>query len=155
AFAKRGAGTCAKSPARNSNSLTGVVEDFGLKPEASITKVTVDDSILSCDSDGILDAEEKGLVSVTIKNIGTAALTKTTATVTSNIPGVTFPKGGMITFGNVDPFGNATGTVEVDADKSVMGMQPLTLTVALTDPDACTKTQNATLTAWINYDDSP
>src|SRR5262249_42055364 len=55
-FAKRGAGSCAKSPAKDSNDNSGVVESFTLAPELAIAGITLDDSVDTCDNDGVLDA---------------------------------------------------------------------------------------------------
>ena len=54
-FARRGLGSCAVSPDRFSTTHNGLVESFELKGNQTILSAKVDDSILSCDSDGVLD----------------------------------------------------------------------------------------------------
>src|SRR6185503_1824745 len=98
AFAKRGAGTCAKSPPMFSMDLTGVVEGFAVQPEVAVVSVKIDDSVKSCDADGILDALETGKVTVTVRNTGMATLANATATVSSSTAGVSFPNGAKVTF---------------------------------------------------------
>src|SRR5262249_47756985 len=51
------------------------------------------------------------------------------------------------------PFATATGSVEINLDKTVMGIQSLGLSVTVNDPAACTKTQTNNNTTQINYDD--
>jgi len=89
AFAVRGAGSCAASPARTSTNLDGVVEDFSLRGKLGVGPIAITDAGVTCDTDGILDAGETGQLRVTIANGGMAALTNTTITVSTTTPGVT------------------------------------------------------------------
>lgn len=72
AFAGRGAGTCAVSPARDSTDLIGVVEDLDLAPLPVITSLTLDTEGpgLACDADGLVDRGEDGWARVEIRNEG-------------------------------------------------------------------------------------
>src|SRR5262249_1511154 len=92
-FATRGAGTCGVSPDRNSADGSGVIEDFTLSGRQSFVSIAADDSIKTCDGDGILDAEETGKVAVQVFNSGAAALTNTTVALATAAAGVTFPSG--------------------------------------------------------------
>ncbi|MCG8433876.1 MAG: M36 family metallopeptidase, partial [Gammaproteobacteria bacterium] len=71
AMAERGFGAGAISPVRDSRDLTGVKESFS-KSEIAVSFIdaALDDSINSNDNDGILDAGETGLLTVTLRNSG-------------------------------------------------------------------------------------
>ncbi|MEO0321359.1 MAG: M36 family metallopeptidase [Myxococcota bacterium] len=72
AFAGRGAGTCAVSPARFSNDHSGVVEDFELSPSARIESLefALDGPGTRCDADDVLDVGEDGELRVQLRNFG-------------------------------------------------------------------------------------
>jgi len=96
--------------------------------------VLVDD-VRSCDNDGILDDGETGKLVVTIENTGFSDLVDTTATVTSNIAGLTFAKGGedhrgKITFPTLRPYASVGASVEVTMTAPA-GITPYALTDGL------------------------
>src|SRR5262249_32920812 len=66
AFARRGAGSCAQSPPRDSMDFAGVVESSEVEPKVGLGPVTLDDSVRSCDNDGILDADERGKLTLQV-----------------------------------------------------------------------------------------
>ncbi|UQA62765.1 M36 family metallopeptidase [Polyangium aurulentum] len=156
AFATRGAGTCAESPTRFSTELEGVVEDFGSKAEPSFISVTVDDSVLSCDDDGVLDNGEAGKVRVKIRNVGWAPLAGTTATVVTTNPNVTFPNGATATFPSASALAYVEAEIDIALAESVTQMQDLDLKIEIQAQNACTATLNETAPlARIHYDDVP
>src|SRR5262249_48642127 len=120
--------------------------------EVKLVSVAVDDSILSCDNDGLLDGTEKGKVTVTIRNTGAAPLMGTTMTVTTSTVGATLPNGNTATFPDLAPFQTGTAFVEVDLDNSFMAIANLNLAVVLNNNSACTKTQTNNSVTQINYD---
>ena len=136
-FAKRGAGTCAVSPARDSTDFSGVVESFTVAPNLSVDSIAVDDSVVSCDNDGYLDAGETGKITVHVTNNGAGATADATATVTTDTAGVTFPQGSKIDFGAMGIFSAKSASIEIALDPSVMGKQKLHLTVT-SDAAGCT-----------------
>jgi hypothetical protein len=81
AFARRGAGTGAKSPPQNSSDLVGVVESYVVKGDIRYLSTSLDDSVKSCDLDGYLDGEEEGLLTIKLVNNGVSDLSKTIVTV--------------------------------------------------------------------------
>ena len=120
AFAKRGMGLGAVSPARDSTDLSGVVPssltEFTAYNAVGLNLNTNYDGLTSgfCSADGILDAGETGLLSVTISNGGTEMLSGIQAQV--EVVGdadVTLENDGLITFGDLSPFARATLPVEV------------------------------------------
>ena len=80
---------------------------------AQILDVSLDDSAMSCDSDGALDRDERGLLKVKVRNIGTGALTGATVTVSSSTPGLRFPSGASWPVPTTPGFGTATIAVPV------------------------------------------
>jgi MYXO-CTERM domain-containing protein len=154
AFARRGAGTCAVSPARDSTDFSGVVESFTVQPNLSITSVTIDDSVKSCDNDGQLDAEETGKVTVMVLNTGTAPVTNATATVVSTAPGISFPSGVTLSFGTLPPFGAATATVDIAMAGTITKMENVDLQVTLDGAASCAA-QSFTTSPLANFDEVP
>ena len=73
-FAKRGFGSGAVSPDRGSTDHAGVKESFQTGAALFIDEVKLDQSLVSCDSDGVLDNGETGYLSVTVRNGGTKDL---------------------------------------------------------------------------------
>jgi hypothetical protein len=135
AFAKRGAGIYAVAPDRFSVNHAGVVESFDVEPEISFVSTTLDDSVISCDNDGILDGGETGKLTVTIKNVGTSPLTATVATISSATPGVTFPAGTTINFPPSDPYATVNGSVTVSYAAGIAGIQQIDFSISVVDPD--------------------
>ncbi|UAA40305.1 rhombosortase-dependent M36 family metallopeptidase [Paraneptunicella aestuarii] len=111
AFARRGMGYGAKSPDRNSNSLTGVEESTATQLSTyEASSVALDknyDGVAMgyCSNDNILDVGETGTITVTIKNAGSEVLSGITAQlqVTSG-QDVTFENDGIINFDDLDLF---------------------------------------------------
>jgi len=133
AFAKRGAGAHAVSPDRVSADNVGVVEDFGTGPELALDGATLDDSLGSCDHDGVLDHGEYGKLTVTLRNIGTTALTATTATVSTVTPDIWYPEGSSLTFPPVPLGGVATASLRVAYVRTVTGTQQVDFKIDFTD----------------------
>jgi len=89
AFAGRGAGTCAASPARGSTDFAGVVESGAIAARLATSPVTVSDDGVSCDHDGYLDPGESGTLRITLANSGAIAAENVAVTATTTSPGVT------------------------------------------------------------------
>ena len=155
AFARRGAGTCAVSPPASSTSFTGVEEDFQTRPNVVLSSATLDDSIVSCDNDGLLDGEETGRVTLTIVNTGAADLVDAQATVSTATAGVQFPNGAQVTFGTIPPFGTGTATVDIALDESFTDVTDLDLNLALLSPSSCVPNLLETTFRLINLDETP
>ncbi|MFY1825891.1 myxosortase-dependent M36 family metallopeptidase [Myxococcus fulvus] len=117
AFAKRGAGFGARVADRDSADHIGVVESYQTGNALEVVSVTLDDSSVGCDKDGILDAGETGLLRVTLRNVGAESVNGVTATAAFNesSAGVTatFGGGNTLTFGNIARGGTAVATIPV------------------------------------------
>ncbi len=152
AFAKRGLGTCSVSPPKSATDNVGLTEDFGVHGNFSILSMTVDDSVSSCDEDGVLDAEEAGKVTIKVMNTGITTLTGTSVSVASTTAGVTFPSGATLTIPTIEPFAVGTATLDIGLDTSVTGAQLLDLSADVTNAAGCTPTLNLSGQYGINYD---
>jgi hypothetical protein len=155
AFARRGAGTGAKSPPQNSSDLVGVVESFSVKGDLKYLSATLDDSVKSCDGDGFLDAEEEGILTIKIANSGVNDLTKTQVMVQTPVPGVTLENGGVVSVPTLAPFAQATVQLKVSLDNTFTALSLLPLSITLTDPDAFTANQIIDFPIYVNRDNVP
>jgi uncharacterized repeat protein (TIGR01451 family) len=132
AFARRGAGNHAVSPDRFSATNAGVVEDFGAGPELTFGSASLDDSLGSCDADGVVDHGEYGKLTVTLRNTGTTTLSATSATVTSSTD-AWYPSGHTIAFPAITPGTTATASLRVAYLGTVTGIQQLDFQIDYTD----------------------
>jgi MYXO-CTERM domain-containing protein len=155
AFARRGAGTGAKSPPQNSSDLVGVVESYAVKGDIKYLSTSLDDSVKSCDRDGFLDGEEEGLLSIKLVNNGVADLTKTTITVQTSVPGVTLENNGVVTLPTLEPFKEATVRLKVSLDNTFASLVLLPITINVADPDAFTANTPVDFPVWVNRDNIP
>ena len=155
AFAKRGAGSCAVSPPRDSADGEGVVESFEVKATMSDLNGGIDDSIQSCDGDGKLDANETGRVTIELRNTGVVELTDAVATIAAAKAGVTFPSGTQINFGTIQPFETVKATVEVAMDATVMNLDSLPLDITVKSAQTCDPQVKRAVVPYINVDELP
>ncbi|AKU95579.1 Chitinase [Labilithrix luteola] len=138
AFAKRGAGAGAVAPERTAAGNLGVVESFSATgTNIEFVGSRLFDDMKSCDQDGILDDGETGKLVVTVKNTGLSDLTTATATVTTDVPGLTVANGGKISFPPAKPFQTVSASVDVSMSTQTQSL-PYALTIALTDPQLAT-----------------
>ena len=154
-FAKRGAGSCAVSPPRDSFDNEGVVESYDVAPAVSITEVLLDDSVSSCDKDGVLDANETGKVTITLANNGFIPAEGTKLTVTSTTPGVTFPNGAEAMIATLEGFSTTTLTFDVQIDPKQQAQALFDLTVTADNPAACNPTVVSKQAPRVHYDNAP
>ncbi len=158
AFANRGLGIGAVAPDRSDPNNAGVVESFDWGDNFRIESVTVGDgTILNCDGDGILDPDETGVVTVTVRNIGQHTLTGVTATASSTTADITFDGSNPKTFADIAP--GALGTVNIgihlDGNSTVSSYQ-LKVSVQGTVGTGGNATQTQTFAAVVaNLDETP
>jgi MYXO-CTERM domain-containing protein len=134
AFARRGAGLDAVSPNRASSTNSPVVEDFNAGNALTFVRADLDDSVLSCDQDGLLDNGETGQLVVTVRNSGVGTLKATVGTVVSETTGLQVLGEGVLDFGDIPPFGVVTREVQVQLE-GMTDTHELRLAVTLQSPD--------------------
>jgi hypothetical protein len=155
AFAKRGAGVGAIAPDRFSATNSGVTESYVTDGGLVFVSGTLDDNVQNCDFDGYLDNNEKGKLTVTIKNVGFSNLYNTSATVTSSNPNVTFPDGNTITFSTSQPSQTVSGNLTV-AVSSVSGIGTTDFTITIQDSGSpAVGAIVATYGEYLNVDEIP
>ena len=155
AFASRGAGTCAVSPPRMSTDLVGVVEDFELSARGILTGLSVSDSLLSCDDDGIVDDGELGEITIGVLNAGANDLAGATVEVVDPDPSLVFPDGPLVMIPDLGPQIAHEASIPVAIDDALTDYQPITITVRLTSPEGCEKTMELVIPAMIQGDVVP
>jgi hypothetical protein len=136
AFAKRGAGRGAVSPDRYSTNNVGVVESYATGADIVFAGASLNDSVASCDHDGVLDSGDTGVLTVTLRNDGTTTLNATTATISSSTPGVSFPNGNTINFPSSEPLAVTAGSVNVAFAAGIAGMQQIDFQISYNDTQA-------------------
>ncbi|MCA9674411.1 MAG: M36 family metallopeptidase, partial [Myxococcales bacterium] len=140
AFARRGAGTCAVSPARDSQDLTGVVEDDQVRPRVDLGVAAVVAGTNDCDGDGIFDAGETAALTVTVRNGGAATATATTVTVSSTATEVDFPDGASADIATLAPYEETTLTFPVHLADGAAPGTVVAFEVAADNSDSCVTT---------------
>lgn len=150
-FAKRGAGSCAQSPERESNDNSGVVESFEVAPAISIVSVTLELDANECDKDGALDAHETGKIKVEMANTGIISLKKGELNVASAFPSLEFLTPTTVNIENVPPFGSVTQTFDVRmGGPNEPAVMPID--VKITSDEMCEPEVKTTQRFRVNYD---
>ena len=181
AFAKRGMGVGAIAPDRNSdtNQNPNAVEDFTIfagrlaVTDASLDFAFFDGATGFIDNDGVLDPGETALLSVTLVNNGTSAITdnvtaslssdgdllfRTTAERNAAAPGaatgtIVFPATALAP---IPIGGTVTGTIEVSLNSASGTAVPVTVSIGFPEvgslPDAVIEAAPQTITLDVNYD---
>jgi hypothetical protein len=155
AFARRGAGSCAISPPRNSTNLVGVTESFDLKSRIVIGEVSFNDDQLSCDHDGYLDAGEQGRVAISVSNGGAVEALDTVITLTSATAGISFPRGNSVQIRRLRPFESVRVFIPIALASAVTGRGRLDLQVNVANGAACEVATTRSLAQWINVNEVP
>ena len=151
AYASRGVGTCAQSPARDSEDFEGVVEDFDVGSNVAITSVALRADVASCDDDGILDAGETGHVDVIVQNASPSPVDGATVTLSSSTPGLTFANA-TLTVGPLAPYATTTVGSDVVLAVAAAALEPGAVTARVTSGPTCA-TDGITIGALLNGDD--
>jgi hypothetical protein len=157
AFAKRGAGTCAVSPARDSVNFAGVVESFDVRPRIGIGDVRVEED-RSCDRDGFVDAGERGTIVVPVMNAGPVDMLNTTVTIeiVSPTSGVSVKRSDSDRIARIATFSTKEARIAFEVDRAFASIGQLTFKVTVSNDESCEPlvTRDA-VHAWINVDDVP
>lgn len=135
AFAQRGLGVLAQASDRRSTTNTPLAEDFtGAGGNYRLVSMHVDDTDDECDSDGQLDTGETGTLTLTLMNIGSKRLSRTTLRLSPSLGSVQLSTA-PLTVPPTEPFTTVTLTTPIALARGVLGLQTLTVTVQASDPD--------------------
>lgn len=135
AFARRGLGSCAVSPDRQSTDFTGITESTVVQANV-VMAAPVLSAVEPCDDDNVIDAGERGRIAIALSNIGGKPLAGATASLTTTTAGVTIhtpPRA-------VDLDAHATATLEFDITVDPSFTEPLAgaFDLAITGAASCT-----------------
>ena len=152
AYARRGFGSCAVSPRRDSVNFQGIVESHDVKgrfvPGALASQLTA-----SCDGDTVLDAGETTRITVPIANPGPVALSNVTVTLTSSLPAVHIATP-QVAIGTLAAYSNTTVAFDVRLDDTVTTPLASDLQVQLASSDGCANV-SIPIVVPLNTDDRP
>lgn len=154
-FARRGAGTCAVSPPPESRTFTEVVQDDRARSDVQLESIQVEDQGRTCDSDGVLDASETGVIRVHVYNHGPLVSTDARVRVSSNNPMVTFPSGNSVALGEVGPFEPSTVEIPVALSSGQEVSAAVKYNIVLESGDACRPRAEHSKAVLLNYDLTP
>ncbi len=153
AFRSRGMGSCAVSPPADSSDFVGIVESYAIGGFPLLGTPVIDDGVVSCDGDGILDGEETAQITVPLVNAGHQLLRDVAVTLRSTTAGITIAEP-TLELGTVLVGGEATLTFEVSlgaTDQALIGNFEL----EVTSTDGCEDSVTVPFTAALNVSDRP
>ncbi|HWO18539.1 MAG TPA: M36 family metallopeptidase [Kofleriaceae bacterium] len=154
AFARRGMGSCAVTPARGSSTFVGIVESAEIKGRAAPGEIAYDARTHGCDGDDVLDADETATLSLPISNSGNLPLASVRVSVISATPGLTVMSE-PVTIESFAPGASQPLTVEVKLDKRAAGALAGELTVKIEAAGSCAEVLDVPFKVRLNVDDVP
>ena len=153
AYARRGFGTCAVSPARDSSNFAGIVESSVVKGNAALGTATLA-LVTNCDADQIVDAGESAKITIPVANTGSSALSSVVATLTTTTAGITVTSA-PVNIGSLAAYGNTTATFDISVADTVVDPTAADFTLTLTSMDGCADSVTQELAVVVNTDDMP
>lgn len=135
AFAGRGAGSCAISPANDAPGNRGVVESGTLAGKLSVGGLTLTDDAASCDHDGYLDPGETGNLKLIVANDGILAAEDVTITAMTSATGIQI--GAPVHVSLLQPFSQSTVSIPVKVLASAPKNTNVTINVVVKGEYTC------------------
>jgi hypothetical protein len=151
AFAVRGAGTCAVSPPRHLSTLEGVTESFVVAAIPNVTVAGLDDSLVSCDGDGQLDAGERGRLVVRIENQGPGELADATMALSFENPELSILGEANVAIPSVLPGESVQIGFDVALAEEAEGPVNLVADIDIASTGLCGGTTRAVLDTVVNH----
>ncbi len=150
AFARRGMGSCAVSPDRQSADFTGIIESAQVVANV-IAAVPILTPVEQCDDDDVIDAGERGHLTLALSNIGGRPLTGATATLTTTTPGISIQTAER-TF-DLDAHANTMLAFDLTVDPSITEPLAGAFELVITGTDACQTPITLAIQPRLNVDD--
>ncbi|NJK90190.1 MAG: hypothetical protein HC923_12930 [Myxococcales bacterium] len=113
AFGSRGLGIGAEAPDRYSTTHRPLVESFATGAFVSLVDQNVDDEVVWCDREGVLDNDERGSLVLVIANLGSTPLSDPELEIVPISPEVSLPNGATMELPPLGPFESTTATVAI------------------------------------------
>jgi Fungalysin metallopeptidase (M36)/PA domain len=154
AFARRGMGSCAVTPGRESTTFAGIVDSTELKGRAAAGEIAYDAKAGGCDGDDVLDASETATLSFPIANQGHLPLASVKVTVSSATPGVTVTSAPVM-LDSFAPGESKPITAEITLDAGARDQIAGELTVKLEAPGSCAEQLTVPFKVRLNVNDVP
>ncbi|MCW5802198.1 MAG: M36 family metallopeptidase [Deltaproteobacteria bacterium] len=151
AFARRGMGSCAVSPNRNSQNNAGIVESDEVKGRAVVGLATLV-NVVACDADDVLDAGETARIKLPVTNPGHVDITNVTVTVTSKTEGVTVVTGPQ-SLATLAAYSSTNVEIEVKLADTVTGPAEGLFAIRIDNADGCVTETQTELGIRMNVDD--
>jgi hypothetical protein len=152
AYARRGFGSCAVSPPRDSVNFVGLVESGDVKGNAQLGAIALTDDVDSCDNDGVLDGGETAKIKVPVANTGPTPLTNVVATLTSTTTGVTIVSG-PVTIASIPAYSSMDVSIDVKLDDTATAPIAGDFTLTVTSEGGCNDSLTLPFTPRLNTDD--
>jgi hypothetical protein len=137
AFAGRGLGSCAASPARTSVTNQGPVESGTIAAKLAAGAPSATDDGATANHNGSLDPGESGQLHVTVANGGILAAEQVTLTATSSNAGVRI--GTPRALAVLPAFSSADLTIPISVAPSVLRNTSVTITLHIAAEDTCNR----------------
>jgi hypothetical protein len=153
AFARRGMGSCATTPARDSIDFVGIVDGFTVSGRSTPGATALAEAT-TCDDDNVLDAGETATIALPLANRGHLPLTDLTVTVTSATPGLTVTSA-PVAIESFAPGASQSISATVALDRDVAGMLEGDLELELRAAGDCTEKLAVPFKVRLNVDDLP
>lgn len=154
-FAGRGMGTCAVSPAADSPDNVGATSNEDITGKMEFRSWKLDDSQTSCDSDGFLDVNEVGKLTVSLRNVGMDLLKATTVEVKSMDDALVVDSTGPLPASKIEIDKDATIAVPVRLIKAPANGSTLPIQIILKDENSCLKTIEVDVKPRVDFDEVP
>lgn len=152
-FARRGIGAGAVAPERYDDNNRWVTESYLLQSSVRVVSMTVTEHSGGCDADGVLDADEDGVVRLTVRNLGLQTLAAGASTLTLSAPlgGLLFPLGDRVDLPALGP--SALHTLELPVRvEHLLGPQSLQLQATVTGETLFPASASTVLPLLVNHD---
>ena len=153
AFARRGFGSCAVSPTRDSEDFIGLVESTVVAGRA-VVGAELTEAGTACDDDANLDPGETLKVTIPVANHGHKALANVTATLSTTTTGVTVISDPVV-IPSIPAYGSANVVAELKLDGELEAPTAGEFTLTIAADDACEATTTAPFALRLNVDDVP
>ena len=153
AYAKRGFGSCAVSPDRDSVDFTGIVDSSDIKGRFGPAEPALNST--ACDNDDSLDPGESLQIQVPITNPGPIAMHGAKATLTTRLPAIHIDADkATVALGTIDAHATAMATFTVSLDSTLTQPTDSDMVVTLASDDGCGPVQIPVIRK-LNTDDKP